>query len=241
MNNATAARHIRNYWDWRASSFDDSSAQQQSWWQVYNQALGTARDLHILDVGTGTGFIAMGLAGCGHRVTALDVSPAMLRRARIKAIQRGQTIRFLAADASDPPFAPAGFDAVVCRNLLWTLPDPARALNRWHRLIKPGGRIIVSDGIWRCTGLQSLLNQSVRLLASVLKKGFNSTPLRFELMYRPIRHQLPHFQGVSANEAEELLISSGFAQPIRHEHHFPRHPYPADYGSHFFVMSAIRS
>lgn len=230
MINATAAT-IRNYWDWRATSFDDSSAQQQSWWQVYAKALDTTSPLQILDIGAGTGFIAQGLAMGGHRVTAMDISPAMLNHAGAKASRAGLAINFVAADADDPPFAPAGFDAIVCRNLLWTLPDPARALQRWHKLIKPGGRVIVSDGIWRRAGLQFFLARC----------GRNSTSLRFELAYLPHRCQLPNFQGLGAVQAEEMLTGCGFTPPVRHEHHFRRHPYPAGYGHHFFVMSAIRS
>lgn len=98
MIDSTAAT-IRNYWDWRATSFDDSSAQQQSWWQVYAKALDATRSLQILDIGTGTGFIAQGLAKGGHRVTALDISPAMLNQARTRAGREGLAIHFFAADA----------------------------------------------------------------------------------------------------------------------------------------------
>lgn len=239
MINVTAAT-IRNYWDWRATSFDDSSAQQQSWWQVYAKALDATRSLQILDIGTGTGFIAQGLARGGHRVTAMDISSAMLNQARTKAGREGLAIHFCAADANDPPFAPAGFDAIVCRNLLWTLPDPTMALQRWHRLLRPGGRIIVSDGIWRRSGLQFFLARCGRLLTSTFKNGRNSTSLRFEVAYLPHRRQLPNFQGLRAAQAEKLLTGCGFTPPVRYEQHFPRHPYPAGYGRHFFVMSATR-
>lgn len=241
MNNATtAAQYIRNYWDWRALSFDGSSAQQQSWWQVYDRALGATGPLRILDVGTGTGFIALGLARGGHRVTGLDISSGMLRQAGTKVTAQGLTLTLLAADAIDPPFTSASFDAIVCRNLLWTLPEPARALRCWHRLIRPGGRIIVSDGIWRRPDFSGLVTHYTRLLVSALRKGRNSIPVRFELAYQPIRRHLPHFCGVRAAEAEDLLTGCGFTRPVRHEHHFPHHPYPAGYGSHFFVMSAVR-
>lgn len=58
MFDTIAAKHIRNYWDWRATSFDDSSAQQQSWWQVYAKALDATRSLQILDIGMNTIFRA---------------------------------------------------------------------------------------------------------------------------------------------------------------------------------------
>ena len=237
MINTTAAT-IRNYWNWRAASFDDSSARQQIWWQIYDKALDAAAPRQILDIGTGTGFIAQGLARGGHRVTAIDISPLMLKQARSKAGQEGLPIHFFVADANDPPFISGCFDAIVCRNLLWTLPDPALAVKNWHRLLKPGGRIIVSDGIWRRCGLLSALARCSRLLTSVFKNGRNSISLQFELAYWPIRCHIPNFQGLRASQAEELLIDCGFTLPVRYEHHFSSHPYPS--GCDFFVMSATR-
>ena len=47
-----------------------------------------------------------------------------------------------------PPFGPGSFDAVTNRHLLWTLTDPATALRNWHALLRPGGVLVVIDGIW---------------------------------------------------------------------------------------------
>ncbi|MCF6188205.1 MAG: class I SAM-dependent methyltransferase [Desulfobulbaceae bacterium] len=232
---------IRTYWDWRASSFDNTSARQQSWWQVYNHILnGSARQC-ILDAGTGTGFIATGLAEKGHMVTGIDLSPVMLQLARAATAEKKINLQFLAADAVDPPFRPESFDAVVCRNLLWTIPDPGLALRRWHKILKSGGKLVVSDGIWRSSGFKGVLNQYVRLIFSVMKKGFSSsTPLRFAVAYGSCRDKLPYLNGIHADAARELLLGSGFSQPVQHEHLFTRHPYPTGYGSRFFVISAAR-
>ncbi len=91
-------------------------------------------------------------------------------------------LQFLAADATDPPFIGAVFDAVVCRNLLWTLPDPALALQRWQQVLKPGGKLVVSDGIWRAKGIKERIRQYFRLMVSVMQKGLtNSTSMQFFL------------------------------------------------------------
>jgi ubiquinone/menaquinone biosynthesis C-methylase UbiE len=98
----------------------------------------------VLDVGTGTGFVATIAAGLGHRVTGTDLSEPMLAEAR-----RSQpTISFVRGDAVAPAFTNGSFDAIVSRHLFWTLRDPAAALAAWHRLLRPGGRVVVIDGFW---------------------------------------------------------------------------------------------
>ena len=55
-------------------------------------------------------------------------------------------VRFEEADAEALPFAPASFDLVVSRHLLWTLPHPEAAIDEWRRVLRPGGRLVVVDG-----------------------------------------------------------------------------------------------
>jgi ubiquinone/menaquinone biosynthesis C-methylase UbiE len=100
----------------------------------------------VLDVGTGTGFLALQAAALGHNVVGIDLSVEMLEVARKQASARDLSVRFEEADAVNPPFGPATFDAITCRYLLWTLRDATRALSNWRRILRPGGRIIVVDG-----------------------------------------------------------------------------------------------
>ena len=101
----------------------------------------------VLDVGTGTGFVATIAAGLGHRVTATDLSEPMLAEAR-RSEPSMPGVRFVRGDAVAPAFAAGSFDAVISRHLFWTLRDPAAALGAWHRLLRPGGRVVVIDGFW---------------------------------------------------------------------------------------------
>ena len=104
-----------------------------------------AAPLDALDVGCGTGFLALQLAGLGHRAVGVDGAEAMLTVARAKASQAGLAIDFRLADAAELPFAPASFDLVIERHVLWTLPDPAAALADWARVLRPGGRLILIE------------------------------------------------------------------------------------------------
>lgn len=102
----------------------------------------------VLDVATGTGFVALLAAELGHRVTGIDLSEEMLAVARTTAAARGLDVRLLVGDAVTPDFPPSSFDVVTSRHLLWTLREPATALAQWHRLLRPGGRVVAIDGFW---------------------------------------------------------------------------------------------
>lgn len=108
--------------------------------------------LTLLDMGCGTGNYAVELAVRGLSVTGVDVSPAMLERAREKARARGLAVSWQRADARQLPFADESFDAVLSVTALEFIPDPASALGEAYRVLKPGGRLVLGvlgrDSAW---------------------------------------------------------------------------------------------
>jgi ubiquinone/menaquinone biosynthesis C-methylase UbiE len=90
---------------------------------LLQEALEPARDRTILDVGTGTGRAAIGLAEAGARVIGVDASVEMLRVARAKAANARVALRLGIADAHALPFRDRSADAVVCLRLLMHAPD----------------------------------------------------------------------------------------------------------------------
>jgi SAM-dependent methyltransferase len=72
----------------------------------------------------------------------------MLAQARAKAAASGLDARFDEGDAHDPPGEAASVDVVISRHVFWTLTDPPRALRDWLRLLRPGGRVVIIDGLW---------------------------------------------------------------------------------------------
>ena len=142
---------VRDYWTARAHDFSEvrknelHSEMGALWLREMNGFLPQDRSLDILDVGTGTGYFALLLAGEGHRLTGIDLTPAMLAEAEETAKEAGQEITFLLRDAQDTGFAGESFDAVVTRNLTWTLPEPEKAYREWFRLLRKGGVLLNFD------------------------------------------------------------------------------------------------
>lgn len=102
----------------------------------------------VVDLGSGTGSLAVLLAEGGYDVRGLDLSNRMITAARAKADSAGVHVEFRQGDASVPPYASASCDVVLARHVLWALPDPAAALHRWVELLRPGGRLVLIEGRW---------------------------------------------------------------------------------------------
>ncbi|MER7167591.1 methyltransferase domain-containing protein [Micromonospora sp. NPDC000207] len=157
----TVQDRINTYWTGRAPGYDDYqqrperlAADREAWAAIWARALPTA-PADVLDVGTGTGQVAMVLAGLGHRVTATDLAEGMLERARQHAATVANGPVVLRGDAVDPDFPAGSFDAVTSRYLMWTLREPAVAVANWVRLLRPGGTVAVVDSTWFPEGLEN--------------------------------------------------------------------------------------
>jgi len=121
-----------------------ASREEEAWRAFLLREIGNKR-MRILDVGTGTGFLSLILASLGHEVVGIDMSDGMLSVCNRKAKDRGLKIDLKIGDAEYLTLEEDGFDVVVCRWVLWTLPHPERAISEWKRILKPGGRAYAFD------------------------------------------------------------------------------------------------
>lgn len=115
------------------------------WLMEIEKYLPKRKALDILDVGTGTGYFAVLLAGRGHRLQGIDLTPAMLEEAAALAAERDLRIVFRQMDAQDLSYEKESFDVVISRNLTWTLPNPEEAYKEWFRVLRPGGVLLNFD------------------------------------------------------------------------------------------------
>lgn len=100
----------------------------------------------VLDVACGPGLVSLALAAHASHVTGLDVTPAMLDKARDLQQQRGlANLSWDLGRADTLPYPNATFDAVVTRWSLHHLLTPDAALAEMVRVCRPGGRVVVAD------------------------------------------------------------------------------------------------
>lgn len=96
----------------------------------------------VLDVGTGTGVVAVTAARAGAKVTGLDLTPALLEEARENArIALQGDIVWTEGDAENLPYPDASFDVVVSQFGHMFAPRPEVAVAEMRRVLRPGGRI----------------------------------------------------------------------------------------------------
>jgi ubiquinone/menaquinone biosynthesis C-methylase UbiE len=167
---------------------------------------------HVLDIACGTGIVARNVAplvGSQGTVIGLDVNPGMIDTARAAAERDHLVIEWHTSPAEHLPFPDEHFDLILCQFGLMFFTDKHAALQEMHRVLKKGGRLVLS--VWqaldRHTFYQTLHAVSLRHF------GKSSVEAVFSLG--------------NADELRKLLTDSGF-QHVEIEHmsltaHFP-HP-----------------
>ena len=154
----------------------------------------------LLDVGTGMGAVVLQAAtrvGATGQVVGTDIAGAMVSLASQAADKQGATnVTFCCMDAEQLGFAEASFDALTCAFSLFQFPDMSRALTEMRRVLKPRGRLGLSNwgpgyfspiaslqrDLFREFGLRALLTNPIAfkpaaLQALLQEAGFNTIEL----------------------------------------------------------------
>ncbi|MGC5564243.1 class I SAM-dependent methyltransferase [Streptomyces sp. FR-108] len=168
-SNSTGEERSGVDWDVVADTFDDEPdhglrdpAVREAWAARLRGWLPRGPS-DVLDLGCGTGSLSLLASEARHRVTGVDLSPRMVGLARAKLA--GRDAAFLVGDAAAPPVGEQRFDVVLVRHVLWTLPEPGRVLRHWRGLLRPGGRLVLVEGVW---GTASPVGMSADRLTALL-------------------------------------------------------------------------
>jgi ubiquinone/menaquinone biosynthesis C-methylase UbiE len=155
------------------------------------ELLGPSPGSKLLDVGTGTGAVALqapAWVGAAGQVTGSDVALAMVELAQHSASERGiRDIYFRQMDGEQLDFPDASFDAVTCAFALFQFPDMGQALAEMWRVLKPGGRLGLSNWgpgffspvaslqrkVFKAQGLRPLLTNPISLRPDALGAMLN--------------------------------------------------------------------
>ncbi|MDI9395504.1 MAG: methyltransferase domain-containing protein [Euryarchaeota archaeon] len=206
---------VANKWDLASETFDthaghgiQSQKEKDAWKRAFLKVF-PEKGLKILDVGCGTGELSLLFAEMGHKVTGIDISRQMLNTAKLKAEALGADITFEEGDAENPFFGTSSFDIVFSRHLLWTLPNPKKAVENWKRVLRKNGKVLIIDGVWDSGTLESRVRRIAADFLILLLERKN--PRKGHAGYSDeLKARLPHAGGVPLEKVREYLSSTGF-------------------------------
>lgn len=133
----------RKFWD-RYAKFYDAEVLRfsgRAYEEMYRlMAKVLTKEMHVLEIATGTGLIAIRIAEHVHTVEATDFSPKMIEAARKKKVPGN--VRFSVENGANLSFEDHTFDAVIISNALHIMLHPEAVLGSIRRVLKPNGLLI---------------------------------------------------------------------------------------------------
>jgi ArsR family transcriptional regulator len=134
------------YFDQVAGRFDRSYGPGRSWQAFGQLLLRILPPLVVADLGSGEGLLSELLARRARSVIAVDNSEKMVAFGASKARKIGlKNLDFRLGDLEDPPIDAGSVDLAILSQALHHANDPARAVQSAHRILKPGGQLMILD------------------------------------------------------------------------------------------------
>jgi ubiquinone/menaquinone biosynthesis C-methylase UbiE len=143
----SATDKAREVWDKAAPAYDRQIVfLERVWFTGAREWIGERARGRVLEVAVGTGR-NLPFYPSEATVSGIELSPIMLAQARRKATELGRTVDLREGDAEHLPYGESSFDTVVCALSLCTIPEPCAAIAEMHRVLVPGGRLLLVDHI----------------------------------------------------------------------------------------------
>lgn len=155
MEKISVVKKIEAYWDKRSDSFDadHDTEDLQAWMEALECLLGSDKNRNVLDLGTGTGFLANMTARLGHSTIGIDISKEMMNFGVKHAKTVGSDAIFMEGSVLELPFMDNTVDFIINSRLIWTLVEPDMAIKEWLRILKPGGKMMCFNRMKEGVGL----------------------------------------------------------------------------------------
>jgi SAM-dependent methyltransferase len=150
----TRLKHI-----WMAGDYDRISRYTESNAREFYERLLVVPGYRLLDVGCGSGQLALMAAKDGLEVTGVDIAGNLVERARVRAQAESLHARLEEADAEALPFEDASFDVVASRIAAMFAPRPDLVAKELLRVCKPGGTIAMAN--WTAQGFVGQMFKTV--------------------------------------------------------------------------------
>ena len=151
---------------WTAGDFPKMGVELSIAGELLCESIPVLAGDRVLDIATASGNTALAAARRRAIVTGVDITPALLDRARLRAAAEGLQIEFQEGDATALAFPDASFDVVMTTFGAIFAPDPERTAAEMARVCRPGGKIAMAN--WTPDGM---LGKLFRLLARYSPPG----------------------------------------------------------------------
>ncbi|KZK93606.1 putative methyltransferase YcgJ [Pseudovibrio sp. Ad46] len=170
----------KEFWDKTAGNYDKTEERFEFIHRrVRKNAKKHLKDTDVvLDYGCGTGTTACELSSYVKEIHAIDISSRMVEIAEDKAITSNiENVNFAQGDIFDERYQQRSFDVILTFNMLHTVPDPQRVVQRILELLKPGGLFI---SVTPCLAgkMSFLVGLQILLMRVLLKTGIIPVPIR---------------------------------------------------------------
>lgn len=209
---------------------DNFNAMAHDWWDIH----GPCKPLHqlnplrleyiqqhvplkgkkVLDVGCGGGILSEAMAKAGATVTGLELASQVIEIARNHASASQLDIEYVQIPVEDYALAhPQAFDVITCLEMLEHVPDPQAIIQAMAKLLKPGGKIIVSTlNRHPMAFIQAIVGAEYVL--RLLPRGTHSyaqfiKPSELDALLLNTPLKLKHIQGISYNPLTQIFSLTG--------------------------------